>query len=93
MRKSYYLLLGLLFCMSAHAYDFKSGSIYYNITSPTTVCVTHNDNIEGTYSGEVIIPETVNHGNNTYTVTSISEKAFYRSWKLIFVSIPNSILW
>ena len=92
MRKSYYLFLGLLFCMSAHAYDFENGGIYYDITSPTTVSVTNNEDMEQTYSGEVVIPETVNHENNSYTVTSISEKAFYRSWQLTSVSIPNSIL-
>ena len=91
MRKSYYLLLGLLFCMSAHAYDFESGGIYYNIISPTTVCVTHNGSIGKTYSGDVVIPETVNHGDIDYVVSSIGEGAFYRSWQLISVTLPGSI--
>ena len=90
MRKSYHLFLGLLFCMSAHAYDFESGGIYYDITSSTTVSVTNNEDMEQTYSGEVVIPETVNHGNNSYTVTAVG-KAFIGCSALTSVTLPNSI--
>lgn len=90
MRKNYYLFLGLLFCMSAHAYDFENGGIYYDITSPTTVSVTNNEDMDQTYSGEVVIPETVNYENNSYTVTAVG-KAFIGCSALTSVTLPNSI--
>ena len=91
MKKLFFLIFSVSLSISAWAYDFEIGGIYYDITSPTTVCVTHNDNIEGTYSGDVVIPETVNHGDIDYVVSSIGEGAFYRSWQLISVTLPGSI--
>lgn len=43
------------------------------------------------YSGTIIIPESVEYGGNTYSVTSISEKAFRDCSGLTSVSIPNSV--
>ena len=43
MRKPFLLslLVALLTTLSTHAYDFKSGDLYYYITSDTTVEVTY----------------------------------------------------
>ena len=43
------------------------------------------------YKGDVSIPNTVYFNNVTYTVISIGHSAFYRSWDLTSVSIPNSV--
>ena len=56
-----------------YAYDFEVDGIYYNITSSSTAVVTYG-NID--YSGEVIIPSTVNYNGDVYSVTSIGMWAF-----------------
>ncbi len=101
------ILLSVLFCASAFAYDFsavcESGqTLYYNITSnvePYTVEVTFEiDGTEWNYvfysdflTGDLVIPESVTNNDTTYSVTSIGNYAFYNCWELTSVSIPNSV--
>ena len=80
------LFLALLVNTTLWAYDFQSGDLYYNITSDSTVEVT-----DGSYSGEVIIPETVTYNGVTYSVTRIGERAFYNS-SITSVTIPASVI-
>ena len=91
MKKLFFLIFSVSLSISAWAYDFESGGIYYNITSPTTVCVTHNGSIGKTYWGDVVIPETVNHGDIDYVVSSIGERAFCAGPALTSVTLPGSI--
>ena len=61
--------------------------ICYNLTeSPDVAEVTL-----GSYSGNVIIPETVAYGDKTYTVTSIGSYAFYSQGSLTSVVIPTGV--
>ena len=58
------LVAVLLTALSAQAYDFQSGDLYYNTTSGTTVEVTYqvygsSDNYQGLSTA--IIPETVTY--------------------------------
>jgi hypothetical protein len=91
-------ILMLLATQQANAYDFSAINddgkiIYYNITSPTpplTVEVTHNG--DGTYSGEIAIPDSVANGGNIYSVTAIGKKAFsFCYFGLTSVIIPHSV--
>ena len=45
----------------------------------------------GEYSGEVVIPESVEHEGAAYSVTSIGSSAFYYCSVLTSVTIPNSV--
>ena len=45
----------------------------------------------GEYSGEVVIPESVEYQGTTYSVTSIGEDAFVACFDLTSVTIPNSV--
>lgn len=87
----------LLINAYAHAYHFEKDGIYYNILSgkDKTVEVTFpatpdSQKPNTNYNGDIEIPETVVFNSNTYTVTSISSKAFMSS-ALISVSIPSTV--
>ncbi len=91
-------LLLLTVSVSANAWDFyvknEDGvTIYYN-KSGSNATVTHSGGYTGaynSYSGTVVIPETVTYDGITYTVTSIGSYAFRASTGLTSVTIPNSV--
>jgi hypothetical protein len=43
------------------------------------------------YSGDVVIPQTVNYGNTDFKVVGIGDEAFYYCSGLTSVTIPNSV--
>ena len=47
--------------------------------------------IEGSYSGEVVIPETVEYNGTVCNVTSIEDHAFKSCYDLTSVTIGNSV--
>ena len=71
------VLVGLLYSANANAYDFEKDGILYNILSAEQkkVEVTYHsysrpkDQYYSYYSGDVVIPSTVECENQTYTVT------------------------
>ena len=74
--------IAMLLCsVMANAHDFEVDGIFYDILSSTdlTVEVTYkgdNSSINhNTYSGAIVIPETVTYDGNTYTVTEIDHYA------------------
>ncbi len=79
---------------SASAYDFQVDGIYYDINADeATVTVTNEtgDSSGRSYSGEVIIPQSVAYNKKTYSVTSIGDEAFAYCSELASVMIPNSV--
>ena len=80
----------LLCLLTAWAADFNVDGINYKITS--TVDLTAEVTKDGDYSGEIIIPATVQFDGKTYSVTSIGESAFQGCRSLTSATIGNSVL-
>ena len=79
--------------------EFTKNGIWYHILSKTSVEIAENwdytDETENAvfsyYSGDIVIPESVEMSNNTYVVTGIGENAFYGGHDITSITIPNSV--
>ena len=79
-----------------HAYDFMArnangDTIYYNYIGGDNVEVTYKDNNFNSYSGNIVIPSTVNNGTSSFQVTNIGGYAFNHCITLNSIEIPNSV--
>ena len=85
------LLLSLLMSImsvSAFAEDAVIDGINYSLNDETLEAeVARREE----YSGDIIIPETVDYDGKTYSVTSIGIEAFYDCDGLTSITIPNSV--
>ena len=89
MKQSLLSFLLVLMPILASADAVEINGIYYNFVSKEQAAeVTSNPN---RYSGEVVIPESVEYESVTYCVTSIGEFAFEGCSGLTSVTIPNSV--
>ena len=97
--KQAFLFFALLLPMVASAHDFEEPNqdgvtIYYDYSFGDAV-VTYkgktNYEYDGEYSGDIVIPETVTHSGDTYTVTGIGESAFADCPDVTSVTIPSSV--
>ena len=87
IRPALLLILLLSSTFSAFAYDCTVDGVYYNLnTTDKTASV-----IKGSYSGDIVIPETITNNDITYSVTSIGEYAFMDCIGLTSITIPNSV--
>ena len=68
---------------------FEIDGINYNLYSPDEAIVVAKSS--GKYSGDIVIPESVEHEGTAYSVTSIGYRAFYDCSGLTSVTIPNSV--
>ncbi len=100
MKKRLFILSVLtlfLHATSWGAYSFAVANddgvtIYYNILgSRATVTNSGGVLFNGSYSGVVVIPETVTYNGSTYRVTSIGDRAFYGCTGLTEVTIGNRV--
>lgn len=87
------LLLAIMSATLTFAHDFEVNGIYYGYKygSDIEVYVTSRDYDYNTYSGDVIIPETVTYDGKSYTVTEIGYMAFGGCSELLSVTIPNTV--
>ena len=89
MKKLLILFLLTLLPLAASADPVEIDGIYYNLNfDEKTADVADNPN---KYAGDIVIPESVEYGDNVYSVTSISDRAFQGCSDLASVTIPNSI--
>jgi len=88
------LLILVLTTLSAIAHDFEVDGIYY-LKNGTNAIVTFRGanqySYNNEYFGEISIPSTVTYNGTTYIVSSIGEYAFYSSYDLTSITIPNSV--
>ena len=87
------IIVSLGFAIKALAYDFQSGDLLYSIISTNPPQVSVDGHVDGRDAqGELVIPETVEYEQETFTVVSIRRKAFYLCEGLTGdLVIPNTI--
>ena len=86
--RALFLSLAVLLSLPMLAEKVMIDGINYEFNAETKqAIVTYKRN----YSGEVVIPESVEHEGITYSVTSIGEEAFYECSGLTSVTIGNSV--
>lgn len=83
------------FSLLSFAYDFSAAdvngnTIYYNRLGGDSVEVTYQNSSYASYSGEILLPETVSDGANVYRVTTIGTNAFTSS-TVTKLEIPTSL--
>ena len=80
----WFVLLGLF---EVQAYQFEKNGIYYDIVNGKAVVVSG----DVSYSGDVVIPETVEYYGHYYVVDSIGGSAFYNCGELTSVRLPEGL--
>mgnify|MGYP000311366305 CR=1 FL=1 len=80
----WFVLLGLF---EVQAYQFEKNGIYYDIVNGKAVVVSG----DVSYSGDVVIPETVEYDGQHYVVDSIGEWAFNSCSGLMSVKLPEKL--
>lgn len=85
-------IIVIIAASNAHAFDFESNGLYYNIidNNAKSVEVTHKLYSRLTYKGDIVVPETVDYSGTTYTVTAIGWQAF-REAKITSIILPKTI--
>ena len=84
-------LFPLVFCTTLLAYNAEIDGIYYNFTGDEATVISWPLDGGKTYSGSIVIPESVVYNEKSYNVTSIGMQAFRGCSGLISVNIPESV--
>lgn len=97
-----FLLLGL-FAMNAWAYDGSvvtpsEQTIYYNFNSSSqTITITYPNTADAPWSnytkptGDLVIPDSIEHNGARYPVTAIGNRAFYGCMNITSVIIGDNV--
>ena len=88
--RALFLSLAVLLSLPMLAEQVEINGINYELVAKAKQA-TVKAKSSGEYSGEVVIPESVQHEGATYSVTSIGEVAFGYCSGLTSVTIPNSV--
>ena len=91
MKKILFLLICMCIPWSAWAEAIEIDGIYYNLVEKAKQAeVTYGPDGGGAYTGDIVIPESIEYNGNSYAVTSIAKNAFQYS-SISSIEIPNSI--
>lgn len=71
--------------------DFVEDAIFYNILDGNTVEVANIVRNTESYSGDIVIPQTITHDGTTYTVTAVGDGAFYYGHQLYTLELPSTV--
>ncbi len=88
--RALFLSLAVLLSLPMLAVEIEIDGIRYDLVAETKQAIVIKKS-SGTYSGSIVIPESVEHESTTYSVTSIGEWAFSGFSGLTSVTIPNSV--
>ena len=94
MKKTVLLSLLLLLPLWASADPVKIGDLLYELSeADKTAKMTYMGvgMFAEEYSGDIVIPETVQYGGVTYKVTTIGQWAFHDNWDVTSVTLPKTI--
>ncbi|MDE5784528.1 MAG: leucine-rich repeat domain-containing protein [Prevotella sp.] len=100
MKKRILKLLLAIICLlgsvNVSAHDFKVDGICYDVVSLSeftckVVREMASKNSYYYYTGDIVIPATVNYANKTWTVVAIESGVFSESSDLTGITIPNTI--
>lgn len=77
----------------SYAYDLEKDGIYYKASTKeeNSLIVTYKSDEFNSYSGDIVIPDTVTVGKKKYAVTAIGLSAFNDCKFLTSVSIPRTV--
>ena len=88
LRYSLLLLLSMVFSLASQAQTLIDG-IYYSLDTETSTASVTKGKVK--YSGEIIIPSSVEWNGTEYSVTSIGYRAFFDCTSLTSIEIPSSV--
>ena len=88
--RALFLSLSVLLSLPMLAVEVTIDGINYDLNVETKQAAVIKKS-SGKYSGEVVIPESVEHEGAAYSVTSIGIAAFFECSGLTSVTIPNSV--
>lgn len=70
--------------------QFTVDGLIYEVLDNNNVALVSEKDFQSSYTGDVVVPETVENNGSKYTVTTIGPYAFYSS-KVTSVQLPNTI--
>ena len=76
----------------SYGYTFEADGLYYDINPDgTTVTVTYDSYLSGSYAGDIVVPDSVDYNGRRLAVTAIGASAFRACSELSSVTLPAGI--